>query len=912
MPSWCMTSSLHRDLWAKSDPAHPLWCHLLDVAAVCEALLPRFGGVEAIPKPWLLLLVGLHDIGKADAQFQNKDPQQKARLQSLGLELPEEITCFRHEARSADWLGSFLIERGWGRRAGQAVTGAIRGHHGNFAAGLGLGECYDESELTEHLARWNPLRDALADLIMDTLGVEPFALDRFQNAGSAGTKLSGLIVLSDWIASNHEQYAYDKPARLNINLLPPQYWKAAQAEAKRAVSRLELTPPVPQFEAVPKFADIWPEFPPRPVQQALEDECLRGLPPGLAIVEAPMGEGKTEAAIYLAECWNWQTGRAGIYFALPTMATSNQMHSRYFAYLERVSPGAAPRLVHGLSWLLDEISPQTPAQTFGASSGGEDDEPLSREWFRAAKRALLAPHGVGTVDQALMAALNVKHGFLRFLGLSAKTLIIDEVHAYDAYMTTLLCRLLAWCRALGIPVILLSATLSRTQKQQLCAAYAGRDVLPLLDTAEPYPLLTFVPLAEIERGARVVSIDSDPDRDRTLRLKPHPGVLDDPAQTASLAAAEAEAGGCVCVVVNTVVAAQETFRALQTMQTQGKLPKDTRLLLFHARFRAERREKIENMVLALFGKAADPNHPRPQRAILVATQVVEQSLDIDFDVMLSQIAPIDLLLQRSGRVWRHENRLRYVHARPTLHLLLPAMNSFEFGGSGKVYPPELMLRTLDLLHHRTAISLPAEFRLLIEACYAPSVPPPTVPPEVFQKAVTERRKAQEHAEDEASKHLIPAPDAGVFKLAQATKPVSEAEEGDKASFLHAQTRLGSQTVATLVLHDPDLLALVRDGVANPKSPPPPLKELRRLFRQKVNLPAWWLKEASAAPSFEIIADGPKWLRHHVVLGFRDGIWQGEYIGGESKRRPLMIEDHPQEGLRLKDQPAASTEDATDV
>lgn len=906
-----MITSLHRDLWAKSDPAHPLWCHLLDVAAVCEALLPRFGDVEDIPKPWLLLLVGLHDIGKADAQFQNKDPQQKARLQALGLELPEEVTHFRHEARSADWLGSFLFERGWGRGAGQAVTGAIRGHHGNFAAGLGLGECYDESELTEHLARWNPLRDALADLIMDTLGVEPFALHRFQNAGAAGTKLSGLIVLSDWIASNHEQYAYDKPARLNTKLTPPQYWKAAQAEAKRAVSRLELTPPVPQFEVMPKFADIWTEFPPRPIQQALEDECLRGLPPGLAIVEALMGEGKTEAAIYLAECWNWQTGRAGIYFALPTMATSNQMHSRYFAYLERVSPGAAPRLVHGLSWLLDEISPQTPAQTFGASSGEEDDEPLSREWFRAAKRALLAPHGVGTVDQALLAALNVKHGFLRFLGLSAKTLIVDEVHAYDAYMTTLLCRLLSWCYALGIPVILLSATLSRAQKQQLCAAYAGRDVLPpLLDTAEPYPLLTFVPLAETEQAARVVPITSALDRDRKLILESHPGGLDDPAQTALLAATEAEAGGCVCVVVNTVVAAQETFRALQAMQAQGKLPEDTRLLLFHARFRAERREDIENTVLALFGKSAAPARPRPHRAILVATQVVEQSLDIDFDVMLSQIAPVDLLLQRSGRVWRHENRPRYGHAGPTLRLLLPAVDNFEFGGSGKVYSLELLLRTLDLLYARTAISLPAEFRSLIEACYAPTAPPPaTVPLEVFEKAAAERRTAQQHAEDEASRHLIAAPDPKVFKLAQMTKAAPEAEEGEKASFLHAQTRLGDQTIAVLVLHAPNLLALVRHGIAHPKAPPPPLEELRRLFWQKVNLPAWWLKEASAAPGFEIITDGPKWLRHHVVLGFRDGVWQGEYSREGGRRKPLTIEDHPLEGLRLKDQPAESAEDA---
>lgn len=915
-----MLTPLHLHLWAKSDPQHPLWCHLLDVAAVCKALLPRFGGVENIPKPWLLLLVALHDIGKADAQFQNKDPQQKARIKGLGLELEPEpnVTRFRHEARSAEWLASFLKEKGWGRDAGPVVTGAIRGHHGNFAAGLEPGQFYIET--AKSLARWSPLRGSLAALVMDTLGIKPYALDRFRDAGAAGTKLSGLIVLSDWIASNHEQYACNDPARLNAELPPPEYWKAAQAEAKRAVHRLELTPPEPSADKSPTFTTLWPGFDPRPIQAALENECLRGLRPGLAIVEAPMGEGKTEGAIYLAECWNRQTGRAGVYFALPTTATSNQMHGRYRNYLERTSPGAVPRLVHGLSWLIDEVSPQEAAQTFGTdggggNNGGEDDEPLSREWFRPAKRALLASHGVGTVDQALMAALNVKHGFLRFLGLSAKTLIVDEVHAYDAYMNTLLCCLLSWCRVLGIPVILLSATLSRAQKQQLCAAYAGRDVLPLPSAAyDPYPLLTFVPLAEaektgVEESARIVPVSSGPARNPPLALTSQTGILDNPMQTASLAAAQAEAGGCVCIIVNTVVAAQETFRALQAMQERGELPENTRLLLFHARFRAEGREEIEKTVLALFGKDADPTHPRPKRAILVATQVVEQSLDIDFDVMLSQIAPIDLLLQRSGRVWRHAHHPRHARTGPALHLLLPALDSFEFGGSGRVYPPELLLRTLDLLHHRTAISLPTDFRPLIEACYSPSAPPPpTVPPEVFQKAVTERRKAEEHAENEASKHLIPAPDTEVFKLAQMRKAVSEAEEGEKASFLHAQTRLGDQTAAALVLHDPALLDLVRQGITSPKAPAPPLEQMRRLFRQKVNLPAWWLKEATAAPGFEIISEGPKWLRHHVVLGFRNGLWQGEYKQRDGNHSPVTIEDHPQEGLRLRDQPAPSAED----
>ncbi|MBV9852109.1 MAG: CRISPR-associated helicase Cas3' [Armatimonadetes bacterium] len=895
---------LHTQLWAKSDPYHPLWCHLLDVAAVCEALLPRFGGVEGLPTPWLLYLVALHDIGKADAEFQNKDPQQAQRLAALGLTLPAEVTKFRHEARSADWLSAKLKTLGWGKQPAQAIAGAIRGHHGDFGA-----QAYREQDptLAARVALWAPLREALAALVRDTLGAEAFALTRCRDASAAGMKLSGLIVLADWIASNHEQYPYHDNTRLDDSLSPRQYWRAAQREAKIAVARLELTAPPAAGPEPPAFNDIWPGFTVRAVQRAVEEAALSGVGPGLAIIEAPMGEGKTEAAVYLAEYWNRRTGRAGLYFALPTQATSNQMHKRYWDYLQRTSPTEAPRLVHGMSWLLDEIPPAETARTYGDQAGGEDNEPLSREWFRNAKRALLAPHGVGTVDQALMAALNVKHGFLRFLGLNAKTLIVDEVHAYDAYMTTLLCRLLVWCRALEIPVILLSATLSWGQKQQLCRAYAGRDVLPTPSAQdEPYPLLTFVPLdAGPDAPAQTISVTPDPSRDRTVALEVHPGALEDPLLTAALAAAQVQDGGCVCVVVNTVVAAQETFRALKDRQRQNGLPPDTRLMLFHARFRAETREEIEKEVLRRFGKDAGAN--RPRRAILVATSVVEQSLDIDFDVMLSQLAPVDLLLQRSGRVWRHAHHPRHGRPGPALHLLLPTAGRFHFGGTGLVYQPELLLRTLDLLWGRPAFQLPADIRPLIEACYGATEPPATVPPEVFAKAVRKRIADQQKAEDEAKKHLIPDPDPAVFQLAQTKEIVAEAEEGQKADFFHAQTRLGDQTVSSLVLHDPELLALVRRGIAHPKAPPPPQEKLRALFWQKANLPARWLAEATAAPGFEIITDGPRWLRHHVVLGFRDGVWQGEHTPSNDQRAPITIEDHPAEGLRRRELPAASGE-----
>jgi len=473
---------LSRQLWAKSYPddpnrSHPLWCHLLDVAVVCEALLPRFGGVPSLPGTSLLYLVALHDIGKADARFQGKAPA----LVPLGVPPASEGDCrgFRHEARSAEWITSSLTAQpwGWGKAAARVVAQATRGHHGDFSAGSQTGANYNESEWP-WMSFYGTMRDELATLVAGALGVQPDARQRFTDASAEGIKLAGLIVLADWIASNPETYRYpalypkDPPYQE-----PDAYLAAARTEAQRAVRRLELdAAPAAPAAGRQGFTDIWPglkAFPPRPSQQALQDAVQgAGVPPGLAIIEAPMGEGKTEAALYLAACW----GRPGAYIALPTQATGNQMHRRYARFLrERDPDGPPPRLVHGMAWLQDDVVPDAVSRT----DGEDDRERLrSREWFASAKRALLAQDGVGTVDQVLMAALNVKHGFLRLLGLTTKTLIIDEVHAYDVYMTTLMQTLLRWCRALDVPVILLSATLSQAQKVALAEAYGGSGALP--------------------------------------------------------------------------------------------------------------------------------------------------------------------------------------------------------------------------------------------------------------------------------------------------------------------------------------------------------------------------------------------------------------------------------------------------
>ncbi|MCW3094561.1 MAG: cas3 [Chthonomonadaceae bacterium] len=889
-----------RDLWAKSKPYpndsasyHALWRHLLDVAAVCGALLRRFGPVGNLPDIWVMYLAAMHDIGKADPQFQNKDDRLAALLSERGFTLHDEKTAFRHEARSAEWIRPHLAQHSWNRHASRVVSEAICGHHGDFhAADHNDDRFYEEDQphLKARTAQWRDLRTELAGIVRDALGLTDFAAPEFADASAVGVQLAGLIVLSDWIASNDELYRYDQLATEDN---PRAYFTASQQRATKIVHALEFDrvgPPLESPLQPLQFCDVWPQITTlRPFQVALESACRTGLPPGLAILEAPMGEGKTEAAIYLALHWNRLLGREGLYIALPTMATSNQMHSRYHTFL-KTRHGITPRLIHGMSWLRESDTPENEVTT-----DGDPEEPRrARDWFGNAKRAILAPEGVGTVDQVLMAALNVKHGFLRFLGLSARTLIIDEVHAYDVYMNVLMRRLLAWCRTLRIPVILLSATLSRDQKHSLLKAYGSTPPSEEADPAcDAYPLLTFAPWDTPAFRSPEITQSPIQTQPRTVHLVKHHGLLPQREKEAKQAAYRriaklacelATPGGCICVLLNTVADAQSVYQAL------GDYPHK---LLFHARFPAERRGEIETKVLEMFGKGPDgnPENPkRPERFILVCTQVVEQSLDVDFDVMMTSLAPIDLLLQRSGRVWRHERPNR-PHSAPALHLLMPEQGIFAdpqssasaFGATGRVYKRHTALYlTLAELDQREEFRLPADFRPLIEACYGAHPCPSNVAPLLYQQALETSKRDDAQDAHAAFNHLIAEPSRREFKLVKMHESVEEGEEGEAASYFRARTRLGDDSRNALFIEDHSIEQAIKAGVAAKQLGDDRnhafrgYAVLRRLFLQKAGFPAWWLNDLEPAPGYEWIREreGPQWTRRHIVFLLQNREWRG--------------------------------------
>jgi CRISPR-associated endonuclease/helicase Cas3 len=547
-----------------------------------------------------------------------------------------------------------------------------------------------------------------------------------------------------------------------------------------------------------------------------------------------------------------------------------------------------------MAWLVDEASPVTAPITYGDET--DETRKFARDWFRPARRALLAEQGVGTVDQVLMAALNVRFGFLRLLGLSAKTLVIDEVHAYDEYMTTIMKRLLEWCRALRVNVILLSATLSRRQKWELCEAYAGRErrieienLMTRWPAAEsPYPLLTSVPRHGL---ADAVSVDSACSRLRDIAIRLHPGFLEDHRQTAQLAIDSISDGGCVCILANTVKAAQAIFEMLQIASRENVLA-DVELLLFHARFPAFRRNEIEARVTELFGK--NMGSRRPRRAILVATQVVEQSLDVDFDVMISQIAPVDLLLQRSGRLWRHDRDPSERHGieGPVLHVLTPKCGEFDFGPSEKVYDREILLRTLSILDQRTSFHLPAAFRELIEGCYSgEEVLHTLIPQEELQRAAEKRQFKQKQAQAAARTHLLPIPSCDEFNP---SGYIADEGMSGAQSYFTAQTRLGDDTISVLLIDDDQLLEIARTSL-NEKSKRPHRNQLKQLFLRKVGLPRWWLmstpknsktlKCSQESNGYTPFFEGGDWLRHQIVLPMKCGVsghcseWRGKDAQG---------------------------------
>jgi len=817
MSDMMTTSSLHtadyKRLWAKSKPCHPLWKHMLDASAVSLALPPpliRFDWGAKVTA----FLVGLHDIGKADSCFQHQIPDFSDELVKAGYPVTAVARC-RHERISARFIKEKLTEAGFERMVADAVSRSVVVHHGYWnetARDVGLEYAEAQNQLCRILQR--------------VLDLQALPSEGPLDLSSFGMRLAGHVVLCDWIASNEKFFG---DARLKNVDDPEGYFARAREVAREWVGGLGFD----RDRQAGKAACIVKTA--RPIQQTLLDTDI---PPGLVIIEAPMGEGKTEAAWILAEKWR-DKGYHGMYMALPTMATSDSLHGRYRDdYLKKLGRGEDAKLVHGMAWLRDEKEPAKPWEV------GEpgDDRSLAAAWFRPTRRAMLAAHGVGTVDQAMLAGMNVKFGFLRLYGLADRVLVIDEVHAYDAYMSAIIARLLQWGACLKIPVILLSATLSAKQRAGMIEAYGAIGGDPGLDAA--YPLITVT-----EAGKKALPpIKANASSSRTLKIEIPPGLLGDAKKTAAKAAELVKNGGCCCVILNTVKHAQAVYK---------NLPKDMPKLLFHSRFTAADRESITKQVLDKFGKGRWEGEgenrkfkaaERPDKFVLVATQVVEQSLDVDFDHMISEIAPMDLLLQRSGRIKRHartkagklKERGDDERGQPALHVLLPAtekkqkdgtmkaVEQPEFGSSQKIYERYPLLTTLGQLRSEAgndeiSVQLPLQFRPLIETTYPDDLPSDA--PDDLKEAKQKWDDLQEDLTAQAGEFLLCEPMADEFDPVGADEMGDDSDDGNG---WRGRTRLGLEDVLVIPVEPVELQKLKNGDIGTDKA--------RDLYQRSVKIP----------------------------------------------------------------------------
>ena len=525
--------------------------------------------------------------------------------------------------------------------------------------------------------------------------------------------------MADWLASNQDYFpccaALSQPGDPDLS----SYRQTARSQARKALEETGWrTLLVPQDGA--PFHVLFPGIAPRPSQVQVDTLTQSLQSPAILILEAPTGEGKTEAALQVADRLTQAAGQRGFYFALPTQATSNQMFGRIRQFLEERFAGEAALpvyLLHSHAALSDEmLSLLERGQLIThLASIGEDplqDGLFAAEWFTKPKRGLLSPFAVGTVDQALMAALVTRHVFVRLFGLSGKVVVVDEVHAYDTYMSTLLERLIEWLGALQSSVILLSATLPRLRRNSLLAAWSrGAGLPPPAVDEAPYPRLS---MAALDGSVQCTSLPVSDRSHRTLILTWFPrgdGINEILRRTAN--------GGCTAIVCNTVRSAQDTFRNLRGRCESLPPSEKPYLLLLHARFPFEDRQRIEKLVLELFGPGEEK---RPKRALLVATQIIEQSLDLDFDLLASEIAPIDLLLQRAGRLHRHQRKRPQAFPAPELILFSPELAPDGLPSFSRadrfVYNEYVLLQSWRHLKGRHQIQTPADTENLIETVYS--------------------------------------------------------------------------------------------------------------------------------------------------------------------------------------------------
>lgn len=736
-----------KSLWAKKSSENtllwlPLVVHMADSAAVARSLwnnwLPE-GPKQAISvgigrlecaEQLLVFLAAAHDIGKATPVFQAKqarplcpelDDRINEKLTLAGVPMAHYLQFSKTDRISHAYATQMLLEQEGCNQNAAIVLGA---HHGKPVESERASRSIGAYRFSFHLETkgreiWTGLQK---ELIAYAVKLANFStIDEVPVLDMAAqVLLSGLLIMTDWIASNQELFPYMRleDTLTGIDLIE---------RGRSGWGSFSLSTPWVAGNDWENNPDLYKdrfEFEkPVEIQSAILNTAKEILSPGIIILEAPMGSGKTEAALAVAEAFADRANRSGVFFALPTQATSDGIFPRmleWFGRLESVDNNTI-KLAHGRAEFNEEYVglklPRGSQQIAVDNNSGV----IVHEWFEGKKKSLLADFVVGTVDQLLLAALKQKHVMLRHLGLANKVVIIDECHAYDAYMSRYLDMILRWLGKYGVPVIVLSATLPMQKRRELILAYLNKELRPPSNpdplgkgpkfTAEPqpewmtcrhYPLLTYTDGGEVSHVA--VSTANVDELTVAIQSLEEAVLVDKLTEILS-------DGGCAGIIVNTVKRAQEIAQKLREHFGQDIV------WLLHSRFLAPDRIKKEKSLLQELGKPRK-DYPRPPLRIVVGTQVLEQSLDIDFDVLITDLCPMDLMLQRIGRLHRH-GRERPEKLKDAVCFVMGTEGEEFEPGAKAVYGDYLLMRTKAMLPQQ--VTLPDLIPDLVQNVYDESV-----------------------------------------------------------------------------------------------------------------------------------------------------------------------------------------------
>ncbi|MFD7923507.1 CRISPR-associated helicase Cas3' [Streptomyces sp. NPDC059740] len=909
-------SVLDESVWGKSRgldpglPPYPLVRHLLDTAAMALHLWDVYladnqrariaagmglGGELDRARALVGLCAGLHDIGKLSgfqfcsrraAQFLSGELAAGSERMSTGR-AGHDVAGMTAAAEVLNVLGFEDAEEG---SASERVAEIIGGHHGRFhRLENGVGQAFLGG------ATWAGQRAAHATAVHDALGApaEPGAFE-----APVAVLVTGVVILADWLVSQ-EGYLRQRQRTLESSLTA--HFRRSQADAARLLRDAGLAPVELERKDFAEAYGIAGK--PNPLQRSVMEELSvaagAGGRGGIMLVTAAPGDGKSETALEAERILSKIFGTHGYAFLLPTMATSDQMYDRVARALGNQSgEDAGLTLVHSMAWLSgayadDDLDGETVVTCDGdeAPAGRRRQEADMRpgRWLRGSKRPLLAQFAVGTIDQALMAVLPVRHNALRMLALSNKVFIVDEAHAYDPYMQVLLGRLLNWLGFYGVPVVLLSATLpgsvgDRLIKEYLQGAGHKSKALKQQTFPAPYPGWLYV---DGETG-RCVQMSQPRHREQTrtrnmwLRVDVerviHGGKgvaggriavikrLLKPVATGD--------GGTALVVCNTVGDAQETYLQLREVLDRRSHEEGSDVQLLHARFPGDVREERTAKVTAGLGRSG----PRPVRRIVVATQVVEQSLDLDADIVISDLAPLSLLLQRAGRCWRHENhwqrhgypddrgRPRWADG-PRLVVLDPLVGGGRMPVQwGEVYSEHLLGKTSRKLAEIEGggIAIPDDVQTLVEAVHGDG--------EEFDWNDPGSREAKawtEHKGKETAERSMAA-----LCAVRRARQVAELHdlhdmEGDEDEW-EVSTRLGADSVRLLCAYAQEDGRLTLDAEGEQPLPEAskdgrmPASSVRQVIRRTIPVRADWFRDAEP----DTLSPPSSWAEHPMLGDLR--------------------------------------------